>query len=295
MRASRANRYVLTLSLFLFICTGTALGQGGRCLIRRQVADTSKWHDEARCLLRKVQMDRKLGPSLTNLPTPLDSLVGKTNVIDKVVLDRYLTENNIEPVRLGGPLETSITMARYFVIHDTSWPNYERADFPKNEVLNGNDWSRGRLERLKSGEKTHVWVDRVGESITSTDYARMTPKSAVKLEDRYPNLKGLFLHTELIQPRRCHPDRPVCCYRDRKGERHCSDPISPTPGFSDAQYDRLALLYVAASSRRGVWLVPAFHGVVDDEFGNGAHDDPQNFDLEVWATHLADLINKLSP
>lgn len=279
--------------MVLFTCSAAAMGQGGVCPIGREASDTSKWADEARCLLRKVQMDRVLGPSLTNLPTPLDRLIGKTNVVDTAVLNRYLTARNIQLERLGGPLETPIT-ARYFVIHDTSTPNYERADFPANEALNGNDWSRGRLEKFKSGERTHVWVDRVGESITSTDYANKTPKSAVKLENKYPVLKGLLIHMELLQPRRCHPDRPICCYDGPNGERRCNDPVSPTPGFSDAQYDRLALLYVVASSRRGVWLVPAFHGVVDDEFGDAAHDDPQNFDLDRWATRLGALLKKLS-
>jgi hypothetical protein len=140
--------------MVLVTCTGAA-GQGGVCPIGREVSDTSKWAGEAKCLLRKVQLDRILGPSLTNLPTPLDRLIGKTNVVDKAVLNRYLTEHKIPFERLGGSLETSITTARYFVIHDTSTPNYERAEFPANEVLNGNDWSRGRLERFKSGERTH--------------------------------------------------------------------------------------------------------------------------------------------
>lgn len=52
--------------------------------------------------------------------------------------------------------------------------------------------------------------------------------------------------------------------------------------FSDAELKRLALVYVAASLRRGQWLIPAFHAVIDSGFKDG-HDDPQCFDLEKWA------------
>ncbi len=63
-------------------------------------------------------------------------------------------------------------------------------------------------------------------------------------------------------------------------------PFAPRPGFSVPQLDRLALLYVAASTRREQWLIPAFHGVIDDEFGSNAHDDQQHFDLNLWASRL---------
>jgi len=70
--------------------------------------------------------------------------------------------------------------------------------------------------------------------------------------------------------------------------------VAPEPGFSVPQLDRLALLYVAASVRRGKCLIPAFHGVIDDEFGIRAHDDPQHFDLELWALRLQALLDELS-
>jgi hypothetical protein len=59
-----------------------------------------------------------------------------------------------------------------------------------------------------------------------------------------------------------------------------------------SQLDRLALVYVAASVRRGQWLIPAFHAVLDLQVGT--HDDPQNFDLNRWATRLDLLLNSMS-
>jgi hypothetical protein len=61
-----------------------------------------------------------------------------------------------------------------------------------------------------------------------------------------------------------------------------NDRVAPRPGFTPAQYDRLALLYVAASVRHGRWLIPAFHAVLDSYFAEG-HDDPQNFDMNAFS------------
>ena len=52
-------------------------------------------------------------------------------------------------------------------------------------------------------------------------------------------LKGLFLHVELIQPRRA-----------ASGHGRHNDAQSPNPAFTPAQYDRLALLYVIATCAR---------------------------------------------
>ena len=71
------------------------------------------------------------------------------------------------------------------------------------------------------------------------------------------------------------------------------DAIAPTPGFPDAQLDRLALLYVAASVQHGTWMVPAFHAAVDAGIPD-AHDDPQNFDLALWAKRLDTLLHALN-
>jgi hypothetical protein len=42
------------------------------------------------------------------------------------------------------------------------------------------------------------------------------------------------------------------------------------------------LLYVVASIRRGRWLIPAFHAVLDGYFAQG-HDDPQKFDMRAFS------------
>ena len=91
--------------------------------------------------------------------------------------------------------------------------------------------------------------------------------------------RGLFLGIELIQPRKL----------DARG----IDAAAPNPGFTEAQLDRLALTYVAPSLRRGLWMIPAFHAAIDEGLHN-AHDDPQNFDLNIWAQRLSLLLDTIS-
>jgi hypothetical protein len=94
-------------------------------------------------------------------------------------------------------------------------------------------------------------------------------------------LKGLFLHVELIQPR-------------RSGRGRYNDAQSPDPAFTSAQYDRLALVYVIASVRAQRWLIPAYHAALDADIRNG-HDDPLNFDPESFAESIEALVKKLQP
>lgn len=125
---------------------------------------------------------------------------------------------------------------------------------------------------------THIYVNRLGESVAARTFDRTV--AATKFE-RGPGRKGLFLHVELIQPRRREPSGGAS-----------NDAIAPMPGFTAKQLDRLALLYVAASVRRGQWLLPAFHAAVDAGIPD-AHDDPQNFDMDGWLGALQSLLAEL--
>lgn len=89
--------------------------------------------------------------------------------------------------------------------------------------------------------------------------------------------KGLFLHVELLQPRRRDP---------ALGPKN--DAIAPMPGFTLQQYDKLALLYAMVSARAGSWLIPAYHAALDEGIADG-HDDPQNFDLAAFVGALTTL------
>jgi hypothetical protein len=245
-------------------------------------------HLQARCLLRFVKRYGNVVKKPSNLPAPLYSLIGKPVNLSKVKIRSYLAAHHISENDLGGSLDGPLSrannnkedspQAKYFVIHDTSTPLYENhEDFPEN--INQPDWIHNNLQRWMEGTpKAHIFISRSGESISPVHLDK--PWRATKFEIQVlGNLgKGLFIHTELIQPRR----------KDEKG----IDAFSPDPGFSKAQLDRLALVYLVASFRRGNWMIPTFHAVLDQGLPN-AHDDPQNFDINAWANSLSEFLNAL--
>ncbi len=242
---------------------------------------------QARCLLRPVLPAGQLGPELATLPAPLDELVGNPVDVTRRALASHLEARGIGPGEIGGPLSRPVSRAagaaagsaavRYFVIHDTSTPNLLAAtSFPRGIDTEG--WPHNHLQRWRQGSasKAHVFVARTGSSLTALDFA--TPWRATKLENAAGvRSRGLFLHVEMVQPRRSDPS----------GTRG-NNRLAPEPGFTAPQLERVALLYVAASVRRGEWLIPAFHAAVDGGLLDG-HDDPQRFSLGAWARRVAAL------
>lgn len=239
--------------------------------------------EQAKCLLRPVKRFGELGAPLASLPAPLENFVGRAvESAARPSLTDYLRTHSIREADIGGPLTGAVSKtaggesARYFIIHDTSTPALPRtAAFPP-AGMDTASWPHNRLAGHVASGKAHVFVNRLGESATAHDFS--VPWRATKYELQRVSRRGLFLSIELIQPRRL--------------DAHNIDSESPNPGFTDAQLDRLALLYVAASVRRGQWLIPAYHAAVDAGFRN-AHDDPQNFDLDRWASRLDSLISEL--
>ncbi len=247
---------------------------------------------QAMCLMRGMDGSRNLDPSLPNLPAALAERIGQTTGLpSRTTLNDYLSTLGLEgefgdflwlPVSRAHDNELTAPMARYFVIHDTSGPNFGHRSFPDD--IDG----AGKVNDLRNFEchdgwgKAHVVISRTGELLSAHDYS--IPWRETKFEQAAEfggALKGLFLHNEMIQPRRSAPGR---------GRRN--DARSPDPAFTPAQYDRLALLYVIASVRAERWLIPAFHAAIDAQIANG-HDDPLNFDIESFARSLDALIARL--
>jgi hypothetical protein len=236
--------------------------------------------EQARCLLRHVRQGGELDPPLAALPAPLEELIDRPVTIPVAALRRYLVERGIAEVEIGGGVGERLSrarnddpqapMARYFVIHDTSIPSLcEAAAFPPE--MDSPEWRWNRLEEYANFPEAHLFITRDGRSVEAQGRTLATPWRATKLERPREDLraKGLFLHIENVLPRRCEPDL------DAPAEWRCrrwdpleawwvcrNDRIGPDPGFSLAQMDRLALVYVAASVRRGTWLIPAFHAAV---------------------------------
>jgi hypothetical protein len=242
----------------------------------------------ARCLIRPVARGGNVGQTPATLPGVLEDLVGKPLNIDLAKLRQHLTDSGISESDIGGTLIQNTTRVRFFVIHDTSSPEIAAATFPAN--MNDATWVSNRLPNwLSTNTPVHVFVNRVGQSATKTNFSvvargtkyesgRDIANSAQRQQARQRR-GGLFVHIELIQPR-------------RKSNPHTFFDLGPTPGFTQTQLDRLALLYIAASFRSTRWLLPAFHASVDASIAD-AHDDPQNFDLSTWLNSVKTLVDQV--
>jgi hypothetical protein len=240
--------------------------------------------DQARCLLRFVKRGGNVDDTSATLPSILQQLLAAPQALNLTVaqLRAYLGLQGIPENMVGGSLDDPVShadsnnaaarLAQYFVIHDTSSKLSAGQTFDPN-FINSARWSGNRLSGLGRG-LTHIYVTRLGETLTDRDYH--TPWRATRFENTLPNalLRGLFLHHELIQPRM------------GPGE---SDIDSPDPGFTQVQYERLALQYLIASVRRGSWMIPGFHCVIDLQVGD--HDDPQHFDLSAWGTAISNMLD----
>lgn len=247
--------------------------------------------EQAACLTTKVLTFGQLG-ARNELPKDFARRVGRSiDLPGKDAVRALLREEGLEqefgaklsdPVANAeddDPLAPSVT---YFVMHDTSSPNFARRDFPPDIDHDPGINDLGRYTCSNHIELAHVFINRTGAVLVGHDFD--VPWRATKFEgatDFAAALKGLFVHVELIQPRRNAP-----------GRGWANDFQAPTPGFSPAQYERLALVYVVASTRAGRWLIPAFHAVIDEGIYD-KHDDPQNFDFAIFAEDLEKLLQRL--
>ncbi|HEV7373319.1 MAG TPA: hypothetical protein VGN95_01260 [Pyrinomonadaceae bacterium] len=288
-------KFFACLALILTLARLSVRAQDTPCAFDdTSLSYTGTPQEQARCLMRPVLKGGHLGSPLKKLPAPLDKLIGQRLNVDKAALELYLLGHNISVADIGGslsdtlspanPVESNAPLARYFVIHDVSTPNYMEAPFPPD--INEATWIWNDLSRRWINKKvTHVYINRLGESATAVDFKTQLPdpNHGTKFaRDHLRNKgKGLYLHVELVQPRRTDP----------KGSPK-NDAIAPTQGFTDAQLERLALVYIAASVRRGEWLIPAFHAAIDVGIPD-AHDDPQNFDTTRWANQLRALLKSI--
>ncbi len=247
---------------------------------------------QAACLLTPVRKIGKLGPARDGLPAELAYRVGRNaGLPDRNAVRALVQERGLESV-FGATLDRPVAMAHdgdplarsatYFVIHDTSAPNYRGKSFPKDIDEDGGINRLANYSCSNNIERAHVFINRKGAILLAHDFE--TPWRATKFEmwpEFGPALKGLYLHTELIQPR-----------RRLSGRGRGNDFEAPDPGFTPAQYDSLALVYVIASLRAGFWMIPGFHAVIDEGIWD-KHDDPQNFELEAFARSVGRLMARL--
>jgi hypothetical protein len=246
---------------------------------------------QAACLLRRVKQFGNVEARPVRLPPFLRNKIGKPVDHSRSQMRAHLRSLRIDEQSVGGSLERGLShardndfsapTARYFVIHDTSTELKDRRTFPPdmNTDDSWNDLSRDG----GSNARAHFFVNRRGESIVGHDLS--VPWRAVRVEkDEVTGglAKGLFIHVELKQHRLKDPRYPNGYFSK-----------APRPGFTDAQYGKLALLYLVTATRAGRYLVPGFHGAIDEGISD-AHDDPQNFDLNKFDNVLGSTSRKIT-
>ncbi len=242
--------------------------------------------EQAELLLRKVEKWGKIGKEKCVLDSNFVHLLESDISVTTNQLKIFMENKGIAEQETGGYLESAISMtdrnvtARYFVVHDTSYPIYQNT-FPDD--MDSLSWTYNNTEKWTRAI-THVYVTRTGACNTVTDFSEKL--RGTKFEMRAgDNLKGLFLHVELVQPR---------IYKSNviPKETRINAPTPPEIGFTDAQYERLALLYICAGVRRGEWLVPALHANIDEGIKD-SHDDPQNFDVGKFIEQILQIVAEI--
>src|SRR6201987_2726354 len=95
--------------------------------------------EQARCLMRGMDETRNLGPQMAMMPAPLADRVGnEAGLPTREALSSYLSKLDLEwdfaqylwlPISRANDNDPAAPMARYFVIHDTSGPNFGQRAF----------------------------------------------------------------------------------------------------------------------------------------------------------------------
>jgi hypothetical protein len=161
--------------------------------------------EQAECLMRGLDQTRNLGPRLQSLPDALSSRVGRdTGLPSRETLSDFLSQQDLEwnfaaylwqPVSRAEDNNPEAPAARYFVIHDTSGPNYGRRSFPDDIDVDPKINNLNNFVCADGWGKAHVVVNRGGEMLVDHDFS--IPWRETKFEravDFVGTLKGLFLH-----------------------------------------------------------------------------------------------------
>lgn len=239
--------------------------------------------EQARCLLRKVKT-QGAGSTLQDIPAWLLERVGKDISISPAQMSKYLAQHDIQASQIGGAVHSvDVKRIRYFVIHDTSSPEFTTSTF--EDPINSPQWKYNNLAPFKTSKtarKVNVVTNRVGDSLTLQDLTAQRPSPASKLEQNkdVPKSRPYFVHVENVQPRL----KPAGSWAW----------VAPDPGFTAPQVERLALIYIVSSVRAGHWLIPALHFNVDKGVtSEDPHDDPQGFNLQQWVSAVASVTDSI--
>lgn len=277
MRVAAISLALTILSVFSAPAAASAAVQGPYKFDSNTLRFGGTVAETAACLLRKVK-EQGSGAEAQPIPAWLGNRVTRPVPFTVEQVRRYLSDNAIDVAELTNRVVLGDTPTiRYFVIHDTSWPESIPAGSAFSRDINEASWSGNRLSGWVSvARKVNLIISRDGRSRRLQEWGAIRPSPATKIEQNnyVPAARRVFVHVENVQPR----IKPAGSWAWK----------APTPGFGPAQEKRLALAYVVASLRAGRWLIPAYHFNIDQGLP-GAHDDPQHADLDSWVNEISTI------
>lgn len=291
-------RPVVLWTLFFVVNTVFANTSKGVCRFEtHSLAFQGTAVEQARCLLTPVLKGGRLDTTHAELPLLFRNLVGRPAQIDLSKFKHYSSELGLDPNSFGGGVNLPLSradsgngpVAKYFVIHDTSYNVCADTGQLAKSDLSDAPWNR--INTWTNNKNAHLYITRDGKLIAPQGRTFATAWRATKLENEIGLVsRGLFLHVENVQLRVAELK---VGQSPKNADGNCrNDRIAQQPGLTDTQLSRLALTYIAASLRGGAWMIPAYHAVIDAGISDG-HDDPQNFDLTQWGRHLCAHMDKL--
>lgn len=239
---------------------------------------------QALCLTPAVGANGVVGSLEEGLPSTLDELVGRDFDFSREAVEAYVAAHGLREEELGGALNLRVSRSRgesaiFFVLHDSDGPDFGTRTFSPDIDVSPH------INNLRQfGRRWHVIIGRGGNSTTLIDFFQPLRSTYFEARDAGAKAKGRFLHVGLIQPVRANTDDAVKTH----------DALIPQPAYTDAQYRRLAQVYVAASSRAGRWLIPAYAAQLN-KYGHAPvfMGGPKGFDLATWAKALRDVYREI--
>lgn len=165
--------------------------------------------EQMRCLVTPVRTGGYLNERLEKLPPAFQDYVGHAKEMPgRDALRALLRERGLEdtfgpglsdPVSHAHDNDPNARGATYFVIHDTSSPNFGGKPWPVD--IDGDLKLNSLLRYACSNkiERAHTFINRSGEIFYPHDFSRAWRATKFETATNFVHaLRGLFLHNELI-------------------------------------------------------------------------------------------------
>ena len=169
--------------------------------------------EQARCLVTPVRTGGYLNERLEKLPPAFQDYVGNAkDMPSRDALRALLRERGLEDM-FGPGLSKPVSHAHdddpmsrgatYFVIHDTSSPNFGNKAWPADiDADQGHQQARALCLFEQHRARAHLHQSLRRDSV-SARFRKTLARDQVRDRDQFRHaLRGLFIHNELIQPRK---------------------------------------------------------------------------------------------